>query len=254
MVDFPDCREQLRMMCSSVALRRSRCQGSGSRFKHLAHVKFIEQLISKNQLSSANARHALTVTFIEPLSSRAFLRLLEAIAGSDLEDASSAVDLIHTWLLAKRPIGKRLEVFICQALAAPSAKTTDDYYHYDSVAANLTQVNKEQGFKLLAYLLKQTDYDRSWNPLREDQHEFWDALLEIDHDRALRTVMEVSLDTPENRFQITWDLSSVINLKKDKDFLTGFALEGINRALLVCECLEASQAEFWPIASEIVGR
>ncbi len=223
-------------------------------------VRIIEQLIRKNKLDPAFLKRGITPSFIESLHSATFLRLLKAIAGPNLENGDTIIELVHwRWHLRKRQIGNQLATFVWKILQAPSDMgrddyPRDDYSNYDSVAAYLTRIDKERGFMLLAHLLTSAEYSRSWNPLREDRHKFWTVLLETDHDRALRTVMEIALNASENRFQITWELRSVINITRDKDFLIKFALEGAEQALVVCACIDAGQIEFWSIASEIIGR
>jgi hypothetical protein len=218
-------------------------------------VGIIEQLVKKNKLYPAVLRRVITPLFIASLHSTTFLRLLKAIAGKSLENASIVIELMY-WRQhsEKHLIGKKLAAFIWHVLQVPAEMTDDDYFYYDSVAADLTRTNKECGFILLEYLLKQADYSHAWNPLREDQHEYLDALLEIDHDRTLRTIIGVALNTPANRFQITWDLRTAINIKRDKDFLIKFERESPEQALVVCACIDGGQIEFWSIASEIIGR
>lgn len=173
-----------------------------------------------------------------PLRSSTFLRLLKAIAGPSLENGPTVIELVRWQNLEKRPIGNQLATFVWRVLQAPSEMRrddypNDDYSNYDSVAAYLTRLNNERGFSLLTHLLKSPDYSHSWNPLREARHEFWAALVEADHYRALRTAMEIALNAPKNRFLITWHLHSAISIKRDKDFLIKFALEGAEQALVV---------------------
>lgn len=218
-------------------------------------VGIIEQLVRKNKFDSAVLRRVITPYFIASLHPTTFLRMLKAIAGLSLESGSTVIELMHRRRYPeKHSMGKKLAAFIWQVLQAPAEMTDDDYSNYNSVAADLTRTDKERGCILLKHLLKQADYNHTWNPLREDQHEYLDALLEIEHDRTLRTIMEVALNTPENRFQITSDLRSAINIKRDKDFLIKFARESPEQALVACACIDGGQIEFWSIASEIIGR
>src|SRR5262249_36595277 len=125
--------------------------------------------------------------WITPLRPDEYLRLLQAIAGPRLEHAVAAIDLLGMWLFGERPIEGELADFAWRCLESIPKVTSNDEYDCDQLAARLTKLDPNRGFRLLEQLLKQRWDRQTWNPIRNRrERKFWKALQEVDRTRALR--------------------------------------------------------------------
>lgn len=217
------------------------------RMETLIHEKLVDPVFVERQLVYGR--------WIDPLSSDEYLRLLKAIAGSNLENAAAVIDFFGMWLHNKRPIEGKLSEFAWQCLEAAPPVTDSDAYDCDQLASELAQSDTERGFRLLEKLLKQPYERECWNPIdRYRQKKFWDVLHRADRERGFRLVFSVALDDPLQRLRVRWNLSEVIDQESDADVLIELALESKRQAELVCESITRGRPGFWPIALKIIER
>ncbi|BAY93755.1 MULTISPECIES: ATP-binding protein [unclassified Tolypothrix] len=186
------------------------------------------------------------------LNSSEYLYLLEAIAGSDLENAAAVVKSFFIWLHPEKAVDGKLAEFAWKCLEA--SDTSDQDYYFDRLALHLVQANIAQGFRLLEQLLvKQLTEYKCWNPINSNhQREFWEFLYSNNRRLAICIPLKVALqDTREHSF-ISWHLHRIINQEKDSDLLIEFALNSEEQARSVCHILSIQKSNFWYIAFAII--
>ena len=223
-----------------------------------AVVRIIKKKILEGRISPKIASGVLYGDWVGGLSVEQFLGLVQVIAGTQLENAALAIDVIERWLDQHQALEGDLAEFAWQCLeAAPSISsvTSHEAYACDRLASKLALSNLQRGFKLLEKLLTQPHERQCWNPIDRygaGESDFWKTLHKIDRERALRSVLSLaSMDSLE-RFRITWDLRDIIDQKGDSDLLVGLALESESQAELIAESITTARSGFWPIALKII--
>ncbi|MGJ5630123.1 hypothetical protein [Nostoc sp. CALU 1950] len=186
------------------------------------------------------------------LNSGEYLYLLEAIAGSDLENAAAVVESFFIWLHPKKAVDEELAEFGWKCLEA--SDTLDQNYYFDQLALHLVQTNVAQGFRLLEkLLLKQLTEYRCWNPINSNhQREFWEFLYSNNRRLAIYIPLKVSLQYPREYSFISWHFQRIVNQEKDSDLLIEFALDSEEQAKIVCGILSIHKINFWQIAFAII--
>jgi hypothetical protein len=215
-------------------------------------VKRVETVLTEGRVDPRFAERILSVGgWIAPLAAEEFLRLLRAIAGSDMQNALSCVDLFGMWMPGRAVEGE-LEEFAWQCLERAEDVGPNDGYRCDLLASTLAKADSERGFRLLETLLLQPYEKGAWNPIaRHGEKRFWNQLLEWDRPRCLRSVLSLALKEAEARFPVTWNLRETIDQVEDGDFLVSFALESERHAAIVSESIAGGRPGFWPIALRI---
>ncbi|MCC5604253.1 hypothetical protein [Nostoc favosum] len=186
------------------------------------------------------------------LNSGEYLYLLEAIAGSDLENAAAVVESFFIWFHPEKAVDGELAEFAWKCLEA--SDTSDQNYYFDRLALHLVQTNVAQGFRLLEkLLLKQLTEYRCWNPINSNhQREFWEFLYSNNRRLAICIPLKVSLQDPREYSFISWHFQRRVNQEKDSDLLIEFALDSEEQAKIVCfkQLIHNLQQEYPDVANE----
>jgi hypothetical protein len=189
-------------------------------------------------------------TFLKPLTESQFVQLLKAIVGETFEHGASAVEMLRTWLLYKKPMQGNLADFawLCLEQAPPVEPSV-----FDLFAAELAQDNPERGFGLLEKLIERSDEARKhWDPLDSyNGKQFWKALYANDRRRLIGLLLNAARTNVQMRFHLCWQLRDLLNQEQDKDLLLSFAKDSIKHARIVASCITSAKPGFWPIAFEL---
>jgi len=222
-----------------------------------AGIDRIEKLISRGKVNPDYAAQVLDCGgWLDTLTQDECLRLLKAIASSDLAHANATVGFLGMWIHSGKPITGDLAAFAWRCLeAAPVSSTNLDDYHCDELAAFLGAQDPNRAFQLFELLLGQPYEHGTWFPLqRYGQSKFWQALLAADRARAFRTVFEEAARGALQEVQVTWALHEVLDQEKDADILLHLAAENENMARIICKSLAFSRPGFWPVALSVISQ
>ena len=191
--------------------------------------------------------------FTRSLSPDDYVRLLQAIAGPQFENAASAIGSLSIWILEKKTLEGLLAEFAWQCVESMRPVPADEVYHLDQLAALLARSDPERGLALLERLLSQPYLSHVWEPLGLlNQNAFWNALHNVDRERALQVVFSVARTSPTQRY-IPNDLRRVIEQEQDAVVLVKLAQQDEQHAEIVCEALTRERPGFWPVALAIIA-
>jgi hypothetical protein len=225
----------------------------------LAGVERVEKLIQEKRVNPIYVEQVLsTGRWCNGLSCNDYLRLLKAIAGIKLENATAVIDFLFMWLHNEQSIENELTEFVWQCLEADSILDIDQY-KYDQIACKLAMSDIERGFTLLEKLLEKLltlPYDtKCWNPINHyEQREFWEILYKADNKRAVQIILCSGVKEIHQSSRLTYNIATIVNQENDLDSLIEFALENEKQAEFICSILSAVKPNFWSIAFKLLAK
>jgi len=219
-----------------------------------AALERIKAQIKADRIEPSLAGRLLMGRWTYDLEPVQFEDLLKAVAGDQLENASTAIHMLMMYRHLERSLDGCLGEFAWRCLESdPHLKPPVDAWHFDKLAAKLAPTNPERGFKLLKKLLLKKRGREHWDPIdRYGKHQFWTALYEIDKDRLLESVFEVCRTDSLRRFRVTWSLIDILDLESDRALLVSFAKRNEESARIISESITSAKPGFRSIASDLV--
>ncbi len=259
-VNRTETEERLVELASSNRVRGEAIVGAAGYFgSSPAMLGVVKEQVLKGLVAPKVASAILYGDWINNLLEDQFLDLLKVIAGTRLENAALAIDVLGRWLYKDRPLEGELAEFAWRYLEAapPVTSTSREAYDCERLAAKLTESNIERGFRLLEKLLTQPHDRNAWNPIDRygaRENEFWNLLHKADRERALRTILSVAMADPLKHFQITWDFRDVVDQQRDADLLIKLAIENEHQAEVIAESITTARPGFWPVALKLLEK
>jgi hypothetical protein len=219
-----------------------------------AGVRRLETLVREKRVSPPVVERLLLGRWVEPLSPDEFLHLLKTLAGPDLADAMTVVEISHKWAYLKKPIEGKLAEFIWRCLEAAEPASHHDRYWCDWLASEMAASDPDRGFQLAETLLGSPYGTVSWKPISSyGENWLWEALQKADRKRCLRLLFTLALEDPPvmDKYQILWE---GVDQEQDYDALCAFARENERQAEVVSEIISTAQKGFWSLAFELLER
>jgi hypothetical protein len=214
------------------------------------------------------ARFAERLDSQDKISPAAFTELLEAIVGDQLERPELAVHAVWFWFHSHpaNDLADPVVIFAWRCLEA-RLPTGSGHSGADAayVAAALVRLDPERGFRLveaaaarLVAAMRDPELDiyGIWSPFEHagPRRPCWEALRQLDRDRALRIVLDHTAQAGPDGLNLTLQLRHLIRMPDDADFLRTYAAQGVAEADTVTSAIASSDPDFWDIACEIVER
>ncbi|MDH4328243.1 MAG: ATP-binding protein, partial [Nitrospira sp.] len=196
---------------------------------------------------------AILGRWIDRMDLKEFKELLRIIAGTNYEQASAAVDLLGSWIYHQKSFDDELSVFAWRCIEqGPSKKPTRsaEGWHFDELAAKLTEFNPDLGFeKFHQLLITPTPGSLEWEPLDMDGgKQWWEALRTKDRPRLFRTLLEVSCDNDTSQEVLSWRLKELLDQEQDADDLLVAIGNNVAYARISARWLVGSKPNFWKLA------
>ncbi len=209
----------------------------------------IKQLVSEDPEYTA----AILGRWIDHIDPKEFKELLQIIAGTDLDRASAAVDLLGSWIYHQRPFDEELSDLAWRCIEhGPSKKPnrSAEGWHFDGLAAKLTESNPDMGFgKFHQLLMAPPSRSSEWEPLDMDGGEqWWKALRTKDRLRLFRTLLEASRTSDIIQEALAWRLRDLLDQEHDTDDLLKAVGDNSECARIAARWLVGSKPNFWDIA------
>jgi hypothetical protein len=172
---------------------------------------------------------------------------------NDLQNANSLLDFYNMWLFQKKPIVPELAEYIWACLESCSTVDMNAAYDMDNVAASLIPSDNGRAFALFEKLLTQPYEKHTWNPIDHvKDNGFFDSLKKLDNNR-IWSILLATLQQEKYRYDLEHSVARAISLPFDGPSLLEFAKRSKEKALMVIDLTNASQAGFWEFADPIIN-
>ncbi|MGH7180886.1 MAG: hypothetical protein ACREJN_02790, partial [Nitrospiraceae bacterium] len=196
---------------------------------------------------------AILGRWIDRLELKEFKELLRIIAGANLDHASAAVDVLGSWIYHQKPFDEELSAFAWRCVEhGPSKKTTRsaEGWHFDELAAKLTESNPDLGFEKFHQLLQASPSRSSqWDILDMDGgNQWWKALRTKDRPRLFQTLLEASRASGMIEESLSWRLKDLLDQDQDADDLLQAIKSECAHARIAAKWLVGSKPNFWNLA------
>lgn len=193
-------------------------------------------------------------SWIDGLNPNQFEDLIRVIAGSHLEHAPVAVDMLLSRRYSNLPIQGSLADFAWQCLERePDTQNSMEKWRFDQLTALLAKDDPDRGFRFLETLLLRDntyhDPHHHWNPIAPyGDHLLWDALHQKDRKRLLGLILRLSRENPLASVHISWGMPVLLNLESDRDILLCLANDDVEMARTIASFVTRDKDGFWPLA------
>lgn len=213
------------------------------------------------KLASADPEYAAAILgrWIDRLSPREFTELLQIIGGDDLQHASAAVDLLGSWMYHQKPFDGTLSDFAWRCIEhEPSNKPAQsaEGWHFDELAAKLTDANPDLGFEKFHQLLQAYPSRSSqWDILDMDGgNQWWKALRTKDRPRLFQILLEASRTSDIIEEALSWRLRDLLDQEQDADDLLKAIGNEDSHARIAARWLIGNKQNFWTLAFALLKR
>lgn len=193
---------------------------------------------------------------VKSFNQEQFEELLKVIVGDNFQFTYSAINLIDTWLYYQKPLNTSLKEFAWLCLTKGHPKSSTEAWHYDQVAGQLSEIDPEQGFRLLEkFLIRERFIDETghtknlWDPFAIDGGEhFWQSLYKHDPRRLLKIVLLASQNDELVNFHLSFRMKELIDQIQEKNILIDLAKEDIKLARIIASWMTSASNNFWHLA------
>lgn len=207
------------------------------------------------QLASEEPEYIASILgrWIDRLDLKEFKELLRIIAGTNYEHAPAAVGLLGRWIFHQKPFDDELSAFAWRCIEHGPSKEPNpsaEGWHFDELAAKLTEFHPDQGFeKLRQLLVSPATHSLEWVPLDMDGgKQWWEALRTKDRPRLFRTMLEVSFANDISQEVLSWRLKELLDQEQDADDLLMAISDNAAYARIAARWLVGSEPKFWKLA------
>jgi len=202
---------------------------------------------------------AILGRWIDRIELKEFKELLLVIAGTNYEHASAAVDLLGSWMYHQKPLDDELSAFAWHCIEhGPSKKPirSAEGWHFDELAARLTELNPDLGFEKFQQLLASpATRSLEWGPLDIDGgKQWWKALRTHDRPRLFRTLFEASCSDESTQEILSWRLKELLHQEQDADDLLAAIGPNGAYARVAARWLVGSAPGFWDLAFWLIKK
>ena len=196
---------------------------------------------------------AILGRWIDHLDLQEFKEILQIIAGTNFERASAAVALLGSWMYHQKLFDNTVSDFAWRCIEhGPSKKPTHsaEGWHFDELAARLTDVNPDLGFeKFHQLLLASSSRSSEWEPLDMDGGEqWWKALRTNNRPRLFDILLEASCGNDVTQENLSWRLKDLLDQDQDADDLLKAVKNKNAHARIAARWLVGSKPNFWNLA------
>lgn len=206
---------------------------------------------------------AILGRWINRLDLAEFSELLRIIAGEAFQRTSAAVDLLGSWIYHQKHFDDELSQFAwkCIELGPSKSPTRASAWHFDELAAKLTELDSDEGFKKFQHMLitwapralEWSPLDLEWSPLDMDGGtQWWETLRQGDRARLFLTLLEASRKDDTTQEILSWRLKDLIDQEQDaEDLLEAIDFE-TEHARIAAKWLVGSKPNFWHLAFHLL--
>jgi len=212
-------------------------------------------LTRMKRVAPENPEYAAAILgrWTDRLDLKEFKELLQIIAGTSLEHASAAVDLLGSWMYHQKPFDDELSDFAWRCIEqGPTKKPTrpTEGWHFDQLASKLTEANPNLGFERFQELLMAASSRSSdWDPLDMDGGEqWWKTLRTKDRLRLFRILLAISCTNDNAEQMLSWRLKDLLDQEQDADDLFNAIGNEDAHARIAAKWLVGSKPNFWALA------
>ncbi|MBI4002912.1 MAG: ATP-binding protein [Nitrospira defluvii] len=196
---------------------------------------------------------AILGRWIDRLDLQEFKEILQIIAGTNFECASAAVKLLGSWMYHQKPFDDELSDIAWRCIDhGPSKRTTRsaEGWHFDKLAAKLTNANPGLGFEKFHQLLTAPAAGSlEWEPLDMDGGEqWWKALRTNDRPRLFHVLLEASCANDTTQEVLSWRLKDLLDQNQDADDLLKAVESESAHARIAARWLVGNKPNFWNLA------
>lgn len=194
---------------------------------------------------------------VKSFNQEQFEELLKVIVGDNFQFTYSAINLIDTWLYYQKPLNNSLKEFAWLCLTEGHQKSSTEAWHFDQVAGQLSEIDPEQGFRLLEkFLIRERFIDEIghtknlWDPFSIDGGEqFWKSLHRYDPQRLLKIVLLAAKNDDLVNFHLSFRMKELIDQIQEKNILLDLAKGDIELARIIASWMTTANNNFWNLAS-----
>jgi hypothetical protein len=196
---------------------------------------------------------AILGRWIDRLDPKEFTDLLHIIAGTNFEHASAAVNLLGSWIYHQKPFDDELSAFAWRCIEHGPSKMpirTAGGWHFDELAAKLTESDPDLGFMKFRQLLTvPATTSREWVPMGMDGGKQWrETLRRRDRPLLFRTLLETSSANELAEEVLSWHLKDLLDQEHDGDDLLDAIGNNAAYARISARWLVGSKPNFWKLA------
>ncbi len=200
---------------------------------------------------------AILGRWIDRMDPKNFKELLRIIAGSNFEHASAAVDLLGTWNYHQKSFDDELSTFAWHCIEhGPSKRSTRsaEGWHFDALAAKLTEANPDLGFLKFRQLLTAPPTGFiEWVPVDMDGgKQWWETLRAHDRPRLFHTLLEASCANDTTQEVLSWRLKDLLDQEQDAHDLLAAIGDNVAHAHIAARWLVGSAPGYWDLAFRFI--
>ena len=233
-------------------LRATAALGDGD--AAVRRVEGVAGRASGRAVDSSLVRVVLFGRWIESLNAGSLARLLEALAGPELQNSAPVVGATSLFWhpeFVEGLSGEAADV-LWRCLKLARTFSIEDEIACDRLAASLSRRDPERGFELLEHLLARPYEYGAWDAAGPDHDKFFGALCEADRERALRLVLSLADEGKSFGHSVYAGFQGALNQERDAGILVDFAAAGRTQARAVCAMITSTRPGFWPLAAKIL--
>ncbi|MGH7771051.1 MAG: hypothetical protein ACREQA_02295 [Candidatus Binatia bacterium] len=253
--DLPGAESRLDELADSHSVSTTALLETTSWLEPTPHgLKRIKQVAPEDPEYTA----AILGRWIERLNTVEFKELLQIIAGEDLQRVSAVVDLIGSWFYYQKPLDDELIQFAWQCIEHGPSKSPprSAAWHFDELAAKLTEMDPDLGFrKFQQLLITWAPRSLEWSPLDMDGgSQWWNVLRGKDRPRLFHTLLEVFRMNDTTQGVLSWRLKDLLDQEQDAEDLLKVIGDESELARIASIWLVGSKPNFWDLAFQFLKK
>lgn len=199
---------------------------------------------------------AILGRWVKSLNPKEFTELLHIIGGKDLQRASAAVNLLGSWIYHQKSFDAELSDFAWRCIEHGPSKASKQQprsaegWHFDELAAKLTDLNPDLGFEKFYKLLTLPPARSSeWDILDMDGgQQWWKVLRAKDRLRLFHILFDVSSVNETYQEIISYRLKDLLDQEHDADDLLMSIANRGEFSRIAASWLVGSKPNFWKLA------
>ncbi|MBH0179992.1 MAG: ATP-binding protein [Nitrospira sp.] len=202
---------------------------------------------------------AILGRWIDRIDPKEFKELLHNIAGTNYKHASAAVVLLGSWMHHQKPFDDELSAFAWRCIEhgpTKRAPRSAEGWHFDKLAAKLTESNPDMGFRKFHQLLTTpATSSLEWEPLDMDGgKQWWETLRARDRPRLFHTLLDASCANDTTQEVLSWRLKDLLGQEQDAHDLLAEIGTNVAYAHIAARWLVGSASGFWDLAFRLIKK
>jgi hypothetical protein len=205
---------------------------------------------------------AILGRWVNYLNPKEFTELLQLIGGKDLQHASAAIDLLGSWIYHQKPFDVELSDFAWRCIEHGPSKASKQQarsaegWHFDELAAKLTDLNPDLGFDKFHQLLLISSSCSSEREIldMDGGQQWWEVLRAKDRLRLFHILFDASSVNETNQEIISYRLKDLLDQEQDADDLLMAIADQRGFARIAAIWLVGSKPNFWKLAFALLSK